>query len=299
MQYQITILNKTLENIKNQVPFNITDEFIYKVHKWADKLEFGISSEEELKISHFLKNETIPYLKLVNQNYPNTAALTQSYFDNTLHNNGLMSENRSQVESSIQTINKTILEYLEHFQDELQASYPCYYETFRSDGIEYDFYLGLSLVPERPFNPWYLKNLRLWQLNGMAAIAKLTKALQTKLPKALETTQLIFVHAHPITISFRTDERRFDVEGAHNVQYEIIKKRIDKVHLINSQERLTQPDKIAIVYYNNREADEYTEYIQYLQERNVLNHDLEYLDLEELQGVTGLKALRVGVNYNI
>jgi len=39
-------------------------------------------------------------------------------------------------------------------------------------------------------------------------------------------------------------------------------------------------------------------YIYYLQEQNVLNDDLEQLDLEELQGVSGLKALRVGVNFD-
>jgi hypothetical protein len=52
-----------------------------------------------------------------------------------------------------------------------------------------------------------------------------------------------------------------------------------------------------MVYFNQNEAVEYQDYIKYLQEHHILNNDLEYLDLEELQGVTGLKALRVGVNY--
>jgi len=76
----------------------------------------------------------------------------------------------------------------------------------------------------------------------------------------------------------------------------VIKKRIDKVHIANSDERLTQPGKIALVYFNRRDADEYITHIQYLQEQKILNDDLEFLDLEELQGVSGLKALRVGVN---
>ena len=37
-------------------------------------------------------------------------------------------------------------------------------------------------------------------------------------------------------------------------------------------------------------------YIKHLQADNVLNDDLEKLELEELSGVAGLKALRVGVN---
>jgi len=40
------------------------------------------------------------------------------------------------------------------------------------------------------------------------------------------------------------------------------------------------------------------DYIRYLQEKNTLLDDLEFLDLEELQGVNGLKALRIGVNVD-
>jgi hypothetical protein len=86
------------------------------------------------------------------------------------------------------------------------------------------------------------------------------------------------------------------VEGGYNIRYHIIKKRIDKVTLKNSRERLTQPGKIALIYFNQKDADEYISFINHLQEKKILKDDLEYLDLEELQGVSGLKALRVGVD---
>jgi hypothetical protein len=66
--------------------------------------------------------------------------------------------------------------------------------------------------------------------------------------------------------------------------------------LKDSEERLTMPGKIALIYFQGRDIEEYLGYIHYLQEQNVLNRDLEYLELEELQGVVGLKALRIGVN---
>ena len=77
----------------------------------------------------------------------------------------------------------------------------------------------------------------------------------------------------------------------------MVKKRIDKVHIRTTNERLTQPGKIAVVYFNDKEADEYLGYVKYLQEKNILNDDLEILELEELQGVSGLKAFRVGVRF--
>jgi len=132
----------------------------------------------------------------------------------------------------------------------------------------------------------------------MAAITKLTHALSASLEKKLTTTQLIFIHARTIDISFRSDERRFDVEGAYNIRYEIIKKRIDKALIKNTNERLTQPGKIAIVYTDNKIMQEYAPYFLQLQQENMLTGNVEYLELEELQGVRGLRAVRLSVVLN-
>jgi hypothetical protein len=63
-----------------------------------------------------------------------------------------------------------------------------------------------------------------------------------------------------------------------------------------THERLTQPGKIALVYSNQKEVQEYQEYIAFLQNKNMLTPDVEMLDLEELQGINGLKAVRVTIN---
>jgi hypothetical protein len=132
-------------------------------------------------------------------------------------------------------------------------------------------------------------------LNSMAVIAKLTNAMKQELPRKLETTQLIFVHSNTIDISFRSDEHRFDVEGAYNIRYEMIKKRIDKVKIKDTEQRLTQPGKIALVYFHPKDVEEYVSHIHYLQDQQILTDEIEFLELEELQGVTGLKAIRVKV----
>ena len=130
----------------------------------------------------------------------------------------------------------------------------------------------------------------------MAEIARITHGMLPSLHVPLQTTQLILIHSQPISISFRRDERRFDVEGSYNIRYEVIKKRLDKVHIKDTKERLTQPGKIAMVYSNAKEAVEYQEYILFLQSKNILMPGIENLELEELQGVNGMKALRVDIN---
>jgi hypothetical protein len=178
----------------------------------------------------------------------------------------------------------------------MQQSYPHYFEKYKTDGVEYTIYIGQSIAPNNPFNMLYLKNIRLWQLSSMAEIARITNALIPSLQVPLQTTQLILIHSQPISISFRRDERRFDVEGSYNIRYEMMKKRLDKVHIRGTNERLTQPGKIAMVYSNPKEAQEYQEYILFLQSKNLLLPGLEHLELEELQGIGGLKALRVVIN---
>ena len=87
------------------------------------------------------------------------------------------------------------------------------------------------------------------------------------------------------------------MDGAYNVRYEIIKKRIDKAYLKGTKERLTQPGKIAIVYTQEKEAREYANYLEYLQSIKYIGPNIEWVDLQDLQGVKGLKALRVDVIY--
>jgi hypothetical protein len=69
------------------------------------------------------------------------------------------------------------------------------------------------------------------------------------------------------------------------------------VHIRETNERLTQPGMIAVVYTQAKEATEYNEYIEFLQQKGLLKPGIENLNLEELQGVSGLKALRVQICY--
>jgi hypothetical protein len=296
LQYQFALLLETLQEVKKHYSLALTDEMIYKCRKWKNTLDDSLTPHSEVKLTDFLEKEAVSFLKHFKITHPGSAGIVEKYFAAIEEMTGSAWMNRRQLEESMQSVNTAVNNYLDLMKDELQQSYPCYFERFRTDGVEYDIYIGQAIAPQKPFDILYLKNLRLWQISSMAAIAKITHSLLPKLSKPLETTQLIFIHSNTIDISFRNDERRFDAEGGYNIRYQVIKKRIDKVHVADTNERLTQPGKIALVYFNRRDADEYISHIQYLQEQGILLNDLEFLDLEELQGVAGLKALRVGIN---
>jgi hypothetical protein len=297
LKIQLAKLSETLVELRKLVPLDLIDKILFNCRDWINKIENTITSSEEASLNEFLELEVYPMLKHIEKGHVNAKPAIESYFQCINPADGLAYENRRTLETSMQFINTAVSEYLEDAQQTLQASYPCYFAKFRTDGVEYDIYIGQDIAPDIPFDLLYLKNIRLWQLTAMVEVARLTNSLVSQMPRALLTTQLIFIHSNAIDISFRNDERRFDVEGAYNIRYEVVKKRIDKVLVRDTEERLTQPGKIALVYFNAYEAAEYLEYIKYLQEQGFLLDDLEMLELEELQGVSGLKALRVGVNY--
>lgn len=292
---QLGLLTGTLSELK-KLNTNYSPEAISnKCTKWTTQIEDYFTTQDEMTLNAFLESDVNTYLREVQEKFPVTSEIVDKYFNEIAQQDGPAYKNRVALETSLQLINTRLNQYFESAQKELQEQYPFYFEKFRTDGVEYDIYVGQSLLDGKEFDPSFLNALRKWQVKSMAEVTKITHQLMPELERPLQTTQLIFTHSNPIDISFRNDERRFDVEGGYNIRYQVVKKRIDKVLIKNTQERLTQPDKIAIVYFNQREASEYVEYIREYQKTGLLKDDLEYLELEEVQGVSRLKALRVSV----
>lgn len=208
---------------------------------------------------------------------------------------GVVYKRRKAFEESLALINKTITNYLDEAQRTAQEMFPHYFEKYQTDGIEFTLYLGSALTRDKQFDTFYLKNFRLWQLLLMCEIDKKVAQLKPRLKNNLEITQLILVHDQPLSIRFRPDEKQFDVDGAYDIRYEIVKKRIDKALVKNTGERLTQPGKIAIVYNQAKIEEEYKRYFEYLAARKIITDKIEMLELEELPGANGLKALRIEI----
>ncbi len=268
-----------------------------KIRYWQSRLTQVISPEEEAQISSLLQQQVHPFLQSGASPSAKAAKQLESYFENTAPDTGLFNQAFRAYEQSLQQINTTVNNYMEQEAKKLQSIYPHYFEKFRTDGLEYNLYVGAAIAPWLAFNPEHLQQFRNWQLTSMLQMAQLTHQLLPSLALPLQTTQLILAHTHPVDIKFRLDEHRFDVEGSYSIRYEVIKKRLDKAYLKNTNERLTQPDTIALVYTSRQEIEDYLPAIQQLQQQNKIGPNQSYLELEPLQGVTGLKALRLSIVY--
>ena len=161
---------------------------------------------------------------------------------------GTVYDRRRLFEESVTRIADGISSYLDLEEQTAQAMFPHYFEKQKTDGVDHQIYVGASLLEDGRFDPLYLKSLRLWQLMVTCGIALRANRLKDKLPVPLEVTHLVLVQHAPLSIRFRFDEKRFDVDGAYDIRYEIVKKRIDKAVIRGTEERITQPGKIAIIY---------------------------------------------------
>jgi hypothetical protein len=283
--------NNICNLLKEDNAAEVQNEFV----KWHAAISLFLNSGDSGLLDLFLQTEVIPFLRALSNNSPGANGPITRLKDILEKDGAEISGNRNRLESAMQKINTALNKLFAGERKVLMKIHPCYFETFRTDGVEYDLYAGQSISPTDQFLPEHLGAFRIWQLRSMIKATHITKKVLKKRDWQLSTTQLIYVNPHPINISFRNDERHFDVDGSYNIRYQIIKKRIDKVHVKDTGERLTQPGKIAIVYYNDSDVLMYLQYIKILQQERLLDEQFENVELEDLQGVYGLKALRVTI----
>ncbi len=277
----------------------LLNNLAYKIEKHMHTVSAGLKAGDEVSILDFIHKEIEPVFNHLKMRDPSMVEPVDMYFNKMDPELGVLYEKRKDFEDSLTRINTEVGDIIDQEQIKAQKVFPHYFEKYRTDGVEYNGYFGQSLVKDLKFDDIYLKNIRLWQLMTMVQIARTIRRIQPELKTKLDITQLILVHSTPLSIAFRYDEKKFDVAGTYNIRYEITKKRIDKAVVKGTKERVTQVGKIAIIYSLAEEIDEYRNFINFLIAQGNLKDSLEYLELEDMQGASGLMALRVEVDYNM
>jgi GAF domain-containing protein len=294
----LRLAREVIDKAHEARPLPVLDQLRYRIDRNVAQLEDGLSSGDETRIIEFLREHVEPRLDHLAGFGAAVRERFSAYRAAMDPRLGTIYRRRKDYEESVTRINDAIGSYLDAEQEMAQAMFPHYFEKQQTDGIDYSMYVGAALVESGLFDELYLKNLRLWQLMVTCGIARRVEALRGRLTVPLETAHLILVQHTPLSIRFRFDEKRFDVDGAYNVRYEVIKKRIDKAKVRGGTERVTQPGKMAIVYSHRNEAVEYRQYLEYLRNLGYVTSEPEELELEEMQGVQGLRALRVTIDVS-
>lgn len=293
---QLTLAGKIMNRASEIKSWPLLGELGYRMDKRIARIQAGLSSEEENATTVFLQKEVEPTFDELRVIGPGVVRAIDAYQKAVDPAMGVVYRKRKAFEESVSLLNERLSSYLEQQQAKAQQIFPHYFEKHQTDGIDYVIYLGASMHPQGRLNPFFLKNLALWQFMVTCGLAWHSQQAQPELNIPLDTCHLILVNHTPLSIRFRYDEKRFDVDGAYDVRHEIIKSRLDKAMVKGGRERLTQPGRIAVAYSHPGEGHEVRRHIEYLQSRGHLLNDVEQIELDDLPGVRGLKALRVGVN---
>ncbi|MEW6668774.1 MAG: GAF domain-containing protein [Thermodesulfobacteriota bacterium] len=277
-------------------PLLILKELAGRIQKQLARVQTALHSGDELQIVKFLREElegVFPHLRELGAGVADAIDAYQGIVDGNV---GMVYRVRRDFEESVRVLNDRLVSFLDQEESQAQSLCPHYFERHRTDGVDYLMYLGKALLESGEFNQIYLKNLRLWQVKVACGMAWLTERLKSSLKIPLDTAHLILLQNSPLSIRFRFDEKRFDVDGAYDVRNEIMKSRIDKAVVRDTGERVTQPGKVSMVYSSPEEAKEMRRHIEFLHSEGILTGSTENLDLGDLPGVQGLRALRVTVN---
>jgi hypothetical protein len=283
-----------LEGLEQAKAISNADQYLSGLNRFLDELSSGIKADTEQNILHYLEINIYPQFSKVKGLFKDDI---DAYFERANPLTGEFYTNRRNYEKTLALVNEKLIGILDERQAEAQKYFPHYFERFKTDGVEHNLYIGKSIAPDKKFDVADLERLRLWQLLVTAEMEIEQHRLKHVLPYHLGVTSLILVFSAPIAIRFRMDEKHFDIDGAYNIRYEVIKKRIDKAYIKGTHERITSEGTITIVYSKAEEEAEYSRYIRILQSAGILTYKVEHLDVEDLQAVSGLKALRVGVAY--
>lgn len=296
LMIQLSDIKNILERALDRDKLPIYEELIFQVNNQIDEVKEVLYTHTEQAIFDFVKDEITPVFEhlqksddlkvMVEEYYSTINETTESYYDH-----------RKNYDESVMKINKKLASVIDKKQVAAQEMFPHFFERFKTDGVEHNMYIGDSISGNRDFDPLYLKNLRLWQLQVMCEMENTYYNLKPELPVQLDVASLILVYNTSLSIRFRMDEKQFDVDGTYNARYEIIKKRIDKSFIKGTNERLTDKGKLSIVYSQKKDEIEYLRYIKFLKSKGYFTNNIEIVELEGLQGVSGLKAIRAEILY--
>ncbi len=294
--FNLISLNNLIEIWLDQKHLFLLKSYQLKVAEIIEHLKDDFESSDESVIIDLLHNEIHPLLEELKGRYDDLPSTPYVEYISLLDNDfGIVYNKRKFYEESVTALNAHISEYFSKEDALMQKTLPHYFEKYKTDGVEYNIYLGQSLLEDGTFSENDLREFRIWQIQNMIEVTQKVAALSPTLPVPITTAQLIFVYNNELNIRFRMEEKKFDVDGAYNVRYEILKKRIDKATIKGTNERLTVSGKIAIVYLQEKEKREYLEYINFLKHSDKIEDSIEELELNKLPGAEGLKALRITV----
>ena len=291
---QFTLAIEVVRAVAQVAPSAFTDQLQADLQEHLAKLHDGISVDGEITLLNYLKDELENHFDYFAQCGAGVQAAIAAYQDAFDPEQGCIYSSRAVYDHTVHSINTLLRDTWNQWQQNMQQITSHYCDIATTDGIDHTIYAGRSI--DSNFTAFHLRSLRYEQLRAMCACARAAFTLKQRYGISLEVTHLVLVQTSTVDITHdEKTERLFDVRGTRDTRYEIVKKRIDKACDAKGGDLITQPGMLTIVYSTNDEWLEYQRYLRYLRREGLIDASLEQGQVESLQGVSGLRFVRVRV----
>ncbi|MEN9809131.1 MAG: hypothetical protein RLZZ488_698 [Pseudomonadota bacterium] len=296
LRTQIGLALEVLQMAYENRPMPFLRELCFRLEKLDARISEQLTAGDEMAASKFLASEVEPVFNHVRGWNLNLIQKINAYWKQLDDKSRTVYLRRREFDASVMEVTSTLSNYLKNQQVNAQKIFPHYFEKHCNESLEHTILIGQSLVKGREFNEIYLKNLRLWQLMVMCGCAAESARMKPNLKVPFDLTHVIVVQDTPVNVQFDFDDKQFHVDGGADGRGEMLKRRVDRAVIKGTQERLSQPGKLSVVFTQERERVEYMEYFTFLAAQECLMEDVEEYLIDEVQGAQGLRALRVSIN---
>jgi hypothetical protein len=257
LRTQIGLALEVLQMAYENRPMPFLRELCFRLEKLDARISEQLTAGDELAASKFLASEVEPVFNHVRGWNLNLIQKINAYWKQLDDKSRTVYLRRREFDASVVEVTSTLSNYLKTQQNNAQKIFPHYFEKHCNEAVEHTIFIGQSLVKGREFNEIYLKNLRLWQLMVMCGSAAEAARMKPNLKVPFDLTHVIVVQDTPVNVTFDFDDKLFHVEGGADGRGEMLKRRVDRAVVKGTQERLSQPGKLSVVFTQERERLEY------------------------------------------
>ncbi len=262
--------------------------------EYVEKLQEEVTVDAEVTATQYLKENVEIYFDYFASCGEKAQQAVATYRQHCANEHECVYVARAHYDQTINQINMLLRETWERWQARMQEITPHYCDVEFTDGIDHMIYAGASIDPK--FTPFHLRSLRYEQLRALCDCARTAFKIHEQYNTKMQVTHLVLVQDSTVDIFHdEQTDNLFDVRGTRDTRYEIVKKRIDKGVDSQTQNRITQPGMLTVVYSTDAECGQYQEYLRYLAREGWVESEIEYGMVEPLQGVSGLRFARVRV----
>lgn len=283
-----------LEAVAAETPSGLAKQLKLDLLEQMGELEQGVDVDTEDTAIDYLKRHLEIYFDHFERCSDAAAAAVRDYRQASDNEHHCVYEARARYDATVSRVIGTLRKTWEHCQARMQQIIPHYSDINCTDGIDHMIYAGQSIYPE--FRSFHLHSLRYEQLRAICACARSVFEMGGGDNIGLQITHLVLIQQQSVDIFHdEKSDTLFAVRGSRDSRYEIVKKRIEKACDDETNERITQPGMLTLVYSTDEEWEEWQQYLRYLAREGWVDSTIDTGNVEPLQGVSGLAYARVRI----